>query len=136
MTRTFKLTNGGITFDDDGNIEMIGEINSISVDEIAQRMSIRFGTQTRANLVHPTEGFDFYRLMLTNISNEKYNLSREALIEQEIMVTLAQDPDISAVDSGVAVAYEGNRGYRVDINYRINGGYQAELKYNGMVGIF
>lgn len=136
MTRTFKLTNGGISFDDDGNIEMIGDVNVISVEEVRQRMAIRFGTQTRSNLVHPTEGFDFYLLMITNISNEDYNISKEALIEQEVRVTLSQDPAVSPVDSGVEVSYEGDRGYRVDVNYRLKGGFKEDLKFNGMVGVF
>lgn len=130
------MTDGGITFDSDGNLEMIGEENAISVDEVRQRMAIRFGTQIRANAVHPTEGFDFQRCTLTTITNENYNLSREALVEQEVRLTLGQDPDVSAVDSGVAVTQESSRGYRVDVNYRISGGFQESFKYNGMVGIF
>jgi hypothetical protein len=134
MTRTFKLTNGGITFGADHRIEIVGEPNQLSLEEVLQRTEIRFTTQTRTNLMHPNEGFDFWSLLNVKKDPENaYPVKIDQLIKQEVMATLAQDNviDYTNAEINIARSETDNRGWEVRVNYTVKGNSTKQLEYIG-----
>jgi len=134
MTQTFKLTNGGITFGADHRIEMVGDANQLSLEEVRQRTEIRFTTQTRTNLMHPNEGFDFWSLLNVKKDPENaYPIKIDQLIKQEVLATLAQDNMIDYHNSEILVSPSetDNRGWVVRVNYTVKGNSTKQLEYIG-----
>jgi hypothetical protein len=134
MTRTFKLTNGGITFGADHRIEMVGEPNQLSLEEVLQRTEIRFTTQTRTNLMHPNEGFDFWSLLNVKKDPENaYPVKIDQLVKQEVMATLAQDNVIDYTNAEITISRSetDNRGWEVRVNYTVKGNSTKQLEYIG-----
>lgn len=138
MVKTIYLNdNGGIEFDSSGMLKMVGSENEISLEEIKQRTSIRFQTQTRLNALHPNEGFDFWVLTTINRSIiEGYEVLPETLIEQEIKTTLSQDPDIQSENHEINVTRSGDRSYVSKVRYSIKGEFNRISEFIGTLEAF
>jgi hypothetical protein len=137
MTLTIYLNKeGGIEFDSNGRLKMIGVPNQIDQKEVKQRVAIRFLTQTRSNILHPTEGFDF--LLLQNIDRgaEGYKATNEELIEQEAVVTLGQDGDVLVENREIIISPPVDRKYDIRVRYTIRGNYNEILEYQSSLPTF
>ena len=130
MTWTIKLTDGGITFKN-GIVEMVGIKNQTSRNEVEQRTEIRFKTQTRSNLLHPTDGFD-----AELIFNGKQIFSADAaypiegVIVSQIRATLAQDSEINYTAADIMLE-RSDRFVRVDVNFHLTSSGNDVLKFIG-----
>lgn len=140
MTYTIKLTeDGGVSFKD-GKLEMIGEPNKISPEEVKQRTEIRFLTQKGFNILHPTQGFDF--LMLQGIQKVYGGIRLEpvVLIKQEIKDTLYQDSDIKQEKARIDVSRlsgsDRSRAYEAIVKYNIKGREEEDIILESSVGAF
>jgi hypothetical protein len=134
MTYTIKLSQtGGITFDASGNLEMVGEKNRTSLDEVKQRVGIRLQTQRGSNALHPYEGFDVFaiRKASSDLKNSSIQLGPETLMEQEIKATLNQDPYVDQSNNEIIIKRLENRKYRASVRYGIRGSFNTMLEYNG-----
>lgn len=136
MTRTIKLVDGGIDFDEDNRLMMVGIKNALSTEEIAQRMYIRFTTQKRTNQLHPYDGFDF--LAISQISGDGkakgVRVAPEILIEQEVNATLRQDPEIDYLNSEIIIQREPNRLFKTIVRYSTVGRKEEVLEFAGQLG--
>ena len=135
MTRTIYLNpeTGAIEFDTNGMLKMIGTPNQIDQKEVKQRVSIRFLTQTRSNILHPSEGFDFLLLQ----SMDRGRTPPQELIEQEIDATLDQDRDVSRENREITV--EGpnvDREFDLHLKYSIKGSYNEQIEFSSSLGAF
>lgn len=139
MTYTIKLSvDGGITFDANGNLEMIGEKNRVSLEEVKQRVGIRFQTQRGSNALHPYDGFDVFtiRKTSTEMKNAAVQMGPETILEQEIKATLNQDPYIDQSNHEIIIKRLENRKYRANVRYGIRGSFNSMLEYNGDLRVY
>lgn len=137
MTWTIKLSeDGGISFDSDGMLEMIGEPNQISLDEVRQRTEIRFQTQSRSNLLHPMDGFDYQLLTQIQRNTASYTISPDVLLEQELRATLMQDKDIQQEDAEISISVEAGRRYAARVIYQLRGTFKDRIELTGSLGAF
>jgi len=135
MVWTFKLTNGGFSFDSDGKISMVGIMNRISKDEVRQRMGIRLQTQKRSNVLHPFDGFDkeMINQSTTFIESDGTSYGLENVIELAIREALLQDPDIAPDSTKITFLGAIDRTYSVQILYQIKGKDQESSILQGQI---
>jgi hypothetical protein len=134
MTWTIKLSDtGGISFDANNRLVMIGEKNKESLDEVKQRTRIRFSTQRMSNRLHPYDGFDMFSLRKASqsVKNSGAPVSPEQLLEYEVMSTLSQDPYIDAQNSTLYVKNKGNREYEIHVSYGLKGSTNTATEFKG-----
>ena len=138
MTRTIKLSDeGGVSFDSNGMLEMVGRENEISLDEVKQRMSIRFYTQKRFNVLYPAEGFDMIMLSELKKSAGSYAISPAAYIEQELRAVLMQDRDIQHENAEIEVSGpDSDRRYTAKVIYMLRGTFKDRIEFMGTMGSF
>jgi len=109
MVWTFLLENGGLSFDPDGQLEMLGEPDGYSEEELFQRLDIRFKTILLTDRWRPFEGFDLQTIIDSRLSNEHAGITREEILRQSAYMTIMQDPEVLEVD-GIEVGLVGEVG--------------------------
>jgi len=115
MVLTFKLTDGALTFTD-GSIDMIGKANAFDLDELLQRLTIRFQTMILSDVWRPFEGFDYPGIANNKNKYEQSGVSLDELLRQNATSTMFQDPDVASVDS-VETEELGNRAWSIKIQF-------------------
>jgi hypothetical protein len=133
---TLKLENGGLVVSD-GILQTVGEPNKVSGEEVSQRTMIRYLTQTRSNLMHPIEGFDYHKLVqLEKTVEDSYGISPDKFMEMEVTATLSQDPEIDYQTALISIERSSETTYTVHISYKLKGSAQETLEFLGSVMSF
>lgn len=97
MVFTFFINKiGGIEFDANGSIKMVGTPNKLDPEEKLQSLMLRFQTQLGENSWAPDEGFDYQGIFSQRQIFEEYqDITQEKIIQVNSTRTLSQDKQIS-----------------------------------------
>ena len=139
MVLTFKLQDGDIVFDEDGNIVMVGVGDAFDLDEMLQRLEIRLQTLILTDKWRPLEGFDLMAITDSR-ANSEYSggLTKQDIIKSVVYATVMQDPEVDGVEqveAEVDADSEYGRRWMVFVAFRTvhDKGTTVSLKMDVMV---